>query len=649
MMMEHSMPMFTRWHVGVRAVVAVVIGLFVWLAAAARASAEEPVVRTFNPISAEQTFVVPAGVTEINVQAIGGKGGRTRGGSAAEVNAEVAVTPGETLYIEVGGSASGASGGFNGGGGGGSTFGGGGGGASDIRRAPRSAGLSPGTRFIVAAGGGGEGTGRAFGGDAGEAGEEEEFLGGGAGTATAGGKAERASECLTPKGLRGPSAQAEDGTRGAGGAGGFCASKDFSEGAGGGGGGGGYFGGGGGAAEFEAGFEDEAGGGGGGSSLVPAGGVLKVVSSPPVVQLAYEQPGNAPAVVTGAVTSLTAQSATLNATVNPEETSVTDCEFEYGPTTMYGQSVPCSGSPGSGFTPVPVSAGVEGLGSGSTYHYRIVARNGVGTSFGADREFTTAAHEAATVSGFSPTAGPVAGGATVTFTGTELQHITAVRFGSASATALTVISANELTAASPAGSGNVKVTLVSDLGQETVAGSYLYVPRPSIKKLSAKKGPAAGGTTVVITGANLEGVSEVLFGSTPGTAVSAGPASVTVVSPPSTAGKPDVTVVSAGGQSEASSKLTFEFERPTVTSLAPSSGPLAGGTAVTVTGTGFALGSGTVFKFGSLLATSVDCTSVTQCTVVAPAGRKSGVVDVLASVGKSKSKKSPPGDVFTYG
>ena len=86
--------------------------------------------------------------------------------------------------------------------------------------------------------------------------------------------------------------------------------------------------------------------------------------------------------------------------------------------------------------------------------------------------------------------------------------------------------------------------MIDDLGQETDAGTYTYSPRPAITKISAKKGPAAGGTSVVITGTGLAEVTQVLFGSAPGTIVSTAATTMTVVSPPSTAGSYDITVVS---------------------------------------------------------------------------------------------------------
>ena len=100
----------------------------------------------------------------------------------------------------------------------------------------------------------------------------------------------------------------------------------------------------------------------------------------------------APKVVTGLPSAVTESQATLNATVNPEggeAWAVTECEFEYGTSTSYGSSVPCSSLPGSGSVAVGVSATVTGLAPNTPYHYRIRATNAGGTSRGSDGTFTT--------------------------------------------------------------------------------------------------------------------------------------------------------------------------------------------------------------------------------------------------------------------
>ena len=69
---------------------------------------------------------------------------------------------------------------------------------------------------------------------------------------------------------------------------------------------------------------------------------------------------SAPAVVTATASSLTQTAATLNATVNPNGGAVGECKLEYGLTNSYGQSVPCTPSPGSGESPVSVSGAITG-------------------------------------------------------------------------------------------------------------------------------------------------------------------------------------------------------------------------------------------------------------------------------------------------
>jgi len=87
---------------------------------------------------------------------------------------------------------------------------------------------------------------------------------------------------------------------------------------------------------------------------------------------------------------------------------------------------------------------------------------------------------------------------------------------------------------------------------------------------------------------------------------------------------------------------------PTVRRVLPRTGPVAGGTSVTVTGTGFGPGTtATTFKFGSTPGTAVDCASTTTCTVVTPA-HGAGIVDVKATVGGQSSKRNAPADQFTY-
>jgi hypothetical protein len=513
-----------RAHAGaLRGLLTVGVGLLALAGSVTVAQAAETVTRTYSS-AGEATFVVPAGVESIQVLAIGGAGGsveHAKGGRGASVSGALSVTPGSTLYVEVG--SNGGSSKHNAGAGGGS---------SDVRTLPRADGLAVDGRLIVAGAGGGGGRAGAAAGNGGNAGGEEGQRGGRGDDSSAGegGSQEQGGEAGEETGPAGRGEQecvedpeAEFGELETGGRGGYCAVT----GAEGGGGGAGYYGGGGGAAG------DAGAGGGGGSSLVPAGGSVSVAETEgPQVQISYAQPVNPPAVVTGSASGVTPTSETLNATVDPEDEEVTSCTFEYGPLETYGQDLPCSTAPGSGITPVAVSAAVSDLSSG-TYHYRIVAANANGTSHGGDATFTTIAHEQPTVTGVSPEAGALAGGTSVTLTGTELEEATAVSFGARSAASFQVNSARSITAVAPAGTkaGTVAVHVTTPSGTSN-AGEFTYVSGYSLSWVAPADGPTSGGTTVEVIGEGFDRESTVSFGAIPAGAVTYGSSrSITVVSP----------------------------------------------------------------------------------------------------------------------
>jgi hypothetical protein len=85
-------------------------------------------------------------------------------------------------------------------------------------------------------------------------------------------------------------------------------------------------------------------------------------------------------------------SATLHGTVNPHGLQTT-FQFQYGTTTDYGRTVPADHADVAGgrHGTRNVQEDIAGLVGATTYHYRIVATNSVGTAYGADRVFTTSA------------------------------------------------------------------------------------------------------------------------------------------------------------------------------------------------------------------------------------------------------------------
>ena len=276
-----------RFRACLGACVAIAAGAF-----APAASAQSPPV-VFAPTGAEQSYVVPPGVSLVSIEAIGAPGGDGCGGAAgglgAAVSAELAVSPGSILYVEVGAEgppgalpgpscSTSPSSAFNGGGTLGVVGGGGGGGASDVRTVPAAEAGALGSRLIVAAGGGGAGSGGSVPGGAGG------NAGGDGGGSLAGGGADLSGPGAAGAADPGCTTSALPAAFGTGGAG----ASDFPA-NGGGGGGGGYWGGGGGGCDGNFG----SGGGGGASYVAPQAGDASAVTTtaaPPSVTITPIEP-----------------------------------------------------------------------------------------------------------------------------------------------------------------------------------------------------------------------------------------------------------------------------------------------------------------------------------------------------------------------
>ena len=179
--------------------------------------------------------------------------------------------------------------------------------------------------------------------------------------------------------------------------------------------------------------------------------------------------------------------------------------------------------------------------------------------------------------------------------------------------------------------------------------AYLVPPaKPTITVISPTSGPTAGGTRVTVTGTGFTGATAVKFGPNAGTGLTVNSSTkITITSPARAAGVINVTVTTPGGTSAlvAGDKFTYYIARPTVTVISPTSGPTAGGTRVTVTGTGFT--GATAVKFGPGAGTGLTVNSSTKITITSPA-HAAGVVNVtVTSLGGTSALVA--GDKFTYG
>jgi hypothetical protein len=192
-----------------------------------------------------------------------------------------------------------------------------------------------------------------------------------------------------------------------------------------------------------------------------------------------------------APTSVSATAGNAQATVTWTAPSNT------GGSAITGYSV--TGAPGGSCTTTgATSCVVTGLTNGTAYTFQVVATNAQGT--GAAASSNTVTPEAAlapAIFAVSPSTGPQAGGTAVTITGSNLTGASQVLFGQTPATSVTVNSANQITAVSPAHAGGaVDITVVTPAGQDVLELSYTYDAPPAVPGTPI---PAAGDRQVNVS------------------------------------------------------------------------------------------------------------------------------------------------------
>ncbi|MFB9854909.1 IPT/TIG domain-containing protein [Micromonospora andamanensis] len=247
----------------------------------------------------------------------------------------------------------------------------------------------------------------------------------------------------------------------------------------------------------------------------------------------------------------------------------------------------------------------------------------------------------------TPEEGPQSGGQVVTITGTGfIVGGTTVTFEGVPATDVTVDPAGtSLTAVTPPGAVGPAAVVVGNVDGTAPPLGYTYLADGSaavVTGLAPPSGPTVGGTTVTITGTGFAGVLAVDFNGLPSTDFTVDPAgtTITVVSPPNPAGPALVELIFPAGRVTAPD---FTYVAPTITSIVPNTGTTAGGTTVTITGTGFVGTTGVTFNDvpGTNVVVDPGGTSLTVVTPPAPVGQ----VDVLVLL-PGANAEAPRG--FTY-
>jgi hypothetical protein len=172
------------------------------------------------------------------------------------------------------------------------------------------------------------------------------------------------------------------------------------------------------------------------------------------------------------------------------------------------------------------------------------------------------ANPVVSVNSVAPSSGSTGGGTTVTIKGTNFASGAIVRFGSAAATAATVVNSTSITARTPAHVAGVVAVVVTNPNKQsgTRANAFSYAapaapppalsPPPTVSGVTPNTGSTKGGTTVTISGANFVPGATVTFGGVPAatTVVVANSKSIVATTPAHVGGPVAVIVINPNKQ-----------------------------------------------------------------------------------------------------
>jgi hypothetical protein len=216
---------------------------------------------------------------------------------------------------------------------------------------------------------------------------------------------------------------------------------------------------------------------------------------------------SSPAATTTSASSIGPTTAHLNGTINPNGQATT-WYFEFGTSTSYGTKTTAL-SAGSGTKTVNESSSLSGLSAGTTYHYRIVASNASGTSFGADQSLQTVSPPAvatAATTNIQPTSGTLMGSLNPNGLSTSwyFEYGTTSNYGSRTATQNVASGHSTITVSAPLSSLSAGTTyhfrlVASSSAGTTRSADATFVTAPAVT-LQAAALKVVHGETVLLSG-----------------------------------------------------------------------------------------------------------------------------------------------------
>ena len=257
---------------------------------------------------------------------------------------------------------------------------------------------------------------------------------------------------------------------------------------------------------------------------------------------------------------------------------------------------------------------------------------------------------APTVTGIAPSFGPIAGGTSITVSGTNFVSGATVALGGTSCTSVNVTTSTSLTCVTGSASAATVSAIVTNTDSQAsaAAGSYTYTTPPNPTSVNESAGALAGGTSLTIMGTDFTNPAAVTInGFACSTPVVTGSTQIDcTTSGTSAAGTYDIVVTNSN---LLTGNLTNGFKyqaSPTVTSISPNGGITTGGTTVTITGTGFDTVNGVLVNLGGSSCGSLSGLSATSITCVTTSGTGAVAVNVVNQDGNNQTGTLASG--FTY-
>jgi hypothetical protein len=245
--------------------------------------------------------------------------------------------------------------------------------------------------------------------------------------------------------------------------------------------------------------------------------------------------------------------------------------------------------------------------------------------------------EASVVDAIAPAEGSEIGGTPVVLTGSGFTGATSVEFDGTPGTDFEVVDDTTITVTTPAGEpGPAEVVVIDEAGGDSDPVDFTYLAEASAAtSINPTEGTELGGTPVTISGSGFTGATAVAFDGTPGTAFTVvNDTTITVTTPAHAPGLVEAIVIDAAGNS-APLDFTFLAIASAVDTIAPDEGTEAGGTPVTLTGSGFT--GATAVEFDGLPGTEFTVVDDTTITVTTPAHLPEVVGVVVVDAGGNSS------------